>query len=231
MIDQNEFQFTIINGTKIIARRFVLEAITKAHEELVRLKIGANGKLGFIVGPERTASWRSEALQRQLLNQGASKTMLSNHRSGTAIDCFANWNYINAIKPTMNKYGLFNDLAYVSRDWKIADDSLDKETPIPWDGGHWNWKSNAIARSYQIVNSLPALIKEFSMETYDNHVLQLTEAGVEGSGSFALVYGGKKHIVSKDRMSLAVMTAFMRGMVPSAVNKAVWDSIQTGDNF
>lgn len=231
MNDALEFQYTVINGTKIVARRFVLEALTKAHNELTKLGIGANGKKGLVFAPELTASWRSEVLQRQLVNKKASKTMYSNHRSGTAIDVFGNWNYINAIKKTMNKYGFVNDLAYVSRDWKIADDSLDAETPIPWDGGHFNWGSNAIARSYQIVNALPALLKEFSMENYENHLIQLTEPGVTDSGAFALVLGGKKRPVTKDRKADAVLTVLMRGMVPSAVNKATWDSIPTGDNF
>lgn len=231
MSDIQEFQEVTINGTRIVARRFFLEALVKAHEELVRLKIGANGKLGFIPGPERTASWRSEVLQRQLLNSGASKTMLSNHRRGVAVDCYANWPYINLIKKTMNKYGLVNDLAYASRDWKKIDDSLDKETPIPWDGGHWNWKSNAACYAYPVVSSLPNLLKEFSMQEYDNHVIQLTEAGVAESGSFALVYGGQKHLVTKDRLGHATMTVLMRAMVPSPVNKQIWDSIPTGDNF
>jgi hypothetical protein len=231
MENSQEFQQVTINGTRLVARRFFLEALVKAHEELVKLKIGANGKLGFIPGPERTASWRSEKLQRQILNSGASKTMLSNHRRGVAVDCFANWAYIKAIKSTMNKYGLVNDLAYVSKDWKQMDDSLDKETPIPWDGGHWNFKSNRDCYAYPMVDSLPNLIKDFSMQEFDNHVLQLTEVGVPDSGSFALVYKGQKHLVTKDRKGDAALTILMRAMVPSPVNKAQWDSIPTGDNF
>ena len=234
MIDQTEFQSVVINGTKLIARRFVLESLVKAHNELVSLGIGANGKLGFVAAPERTASWRSEVLQRQLLNQGASKTMYSNHRCGTAIDCFANWNYIKAISPIMKKHGLINDLAYVSKDWKVIDDSYDAITSIPWDGGHYNWGSNAIARSYKIVNSLPSLIKEFSMNEFENHLVQLNAPGTPGSGAFALVVDGKRHeINTKDTGSVgrATFTIFMRGMPSAPLTKDQWDAIPAGDTF
>ena len=228
MNDPLEFQQTTINGSRLVARRFVLEAITKAHLELVSLKIGANGKLGFVSAPPRTASWRSEALQAELVKEGSSKTMWSNHRRGTAIDCFANWNYINTIKPTMNKYGLFNDLAYANKAFTVIDDSYDAITNIPWDGGHWNWKSNVEAQhAGDIVNALPTTLKEFSMDQYDGQIM----FNAEGHGEFAGVYGGKKHIITEDRAGLAAIHPLLGGKRGVSVPLTVWNSYPTGDNF
>ncbi len=212
-----DFQSTVINGRRLVARRFFLEALSKAHAEIVSAGIGIAGHLGFVPSNEETGSWRSLATQTQLVAKGASKTLWSNHRRGVAVDCA--WSgdaqtrkYLLDIAPFMNKHGLFNDLA-------------------PWDAVHWQWKSNAASNSFPIANELPGIIPQFSMQEYDNHLIQLTEAGVADSGSFALVYGDRKHAVTKDRLAAASLTVLMRGMVPAAVDKKTWDSIPSGDNF
>ena len=207
-----DLQYTVINNRKIIALPFILEALTMAHQELISLGIGMGGMMGFVSSEVVTASWRSLALQTQLVAKGASKTLSSNHRRGTAVDCFPDEKYIEAIIPTMKKYGLVNDLA-------------------PWDKDHFQWQSNGIAMTFPIFNQLPTLLKEFSMDQYDNHSIQLTEPNVTDSGSYALVFGGKKHLVTKDRAGFAAMTILTRGMVSATVNKATWDSIPSGDNF
>jgi len=62
---------------------------------------------------------------------------------------------------------------------------------------------------------------------YDNHYIQETE----DSGSFALVYKGKKHFVLDDRAGLAALTVLARDMTYSDVTKDEWDKIPSGDNF
>lgn len=211
-MNDQEFQFTFINGRKIIARRFILEALLKAHAEIEAHGIQIATHKGFLLSDETTGSWRSLELQRQLVAKGVSKTLLSNHRRGTAVDCYPDVPYIDLIAPIMRKHGFDNDLR-------------------PWDKDHFQWKSNVIASSYPIVDQLPSILKEYSDMELDNHVLQLTEQGAPESGSFALVYGGSKHMVSKARLAEAAMTVLMRGMVPTAVNKATWDSVPTGVGF
>lgn len=222
-----ELQSTIINGRKIVALPCLLEVLTKAHEELVAQKIGYRNKLGFVLSEETTGGWRSLALQKQLVTNGASKTLYSNHRRGSAIDCAADWDYIKRIRPTMNKHGLVNDLAYIKGN--VTDDDP-IAGGVPWDGGHWNYKSNAEAMKFPIIDE-QALIKEFSMQDLNETFIQLTEAGVTDSGSFALVIGGHKRVVSSSRLAQALATAHIRGMKFAAVNKATWDGIPAGDNF
>lgn len=207
-----DLQYVILNGKRVIATPFFLKALVAAHNELVQAKIGVLGMMGFVPSSEMTNSWRSLATQRQLVLSGSSKTLYSNHRRGTAVDCYADRSYIERIKPIMEKHGLVNDLA-------------------PWDAVHWNWKSNVLAAAHEIFDEIPSILTEYSDMEYDNHILQLTQAGIPGSGAFALVYGGKKHIVAPERLPQAAMTVFFRGMTPSAVTLAVWDSIPTGDNF
>lgn len=203
-----ELQFSMINGKKIIARRFFLKTLNDAHNELIKAGIGYRNKLGFVLSSDITGSWRSLTQQKQLVEKGASKTLASNHRRGSAVDCIPDWDYIHEIEPIMRKYGLDNDLR-------------------PWDGGHFNWKSNKEAQAFQIINELPGFIKEFSPMEYDNFLIQETEE----SGTFALVYGGKKHIVTKNRKADATLTVLMRGMQTAALNKKTWDSISSGDDF
>jgi len=64
-------------------------------------------------------------------------------------------------------------------------------------------------------------------DIYDNHLIQ----EVEDSGTFALVYKGKKHLVTTDRAGLASLTVQAREMPYEALSKRDWDSIPTGDNF
>lgn len=65
------------------------------------------------------------------------------------------------------------------------------------------------------------------MQQFDNRLIQETEE----SGSFALVYGGEKHIISKDRAGLAALTVSARKMEYSDLSKSQWNSIQTGKDF
>lgn len=216
-MNDQEFQSAVISGRRVVARRFFLDALVRADADIRASGIGIAGHLGFVPSNEENGSWRSLSAQTQLVAKGASKTLWSNHRRGVAVDCAwsgdeATRAYLERIAPIMNRYGLVNDLA-------------------PWDAVHWQWKSNAVSQSFPIANELPGIVPQFSMIEYDNHLVQLTEQGVTDSGAFALVYGDKKHVVSKDRLAAASMTVLMRGMVPSAVNKAQWDSIPSGDNF
>lgn len=225
----DELMFTIINGRKIIARRFFLEALTKAHEELVRLGIGFGDKLGFVLSDETSGSWRSESYQRQLVERGSSKTMYSNHRRGTAVDCAADWPYIKRIRPTMNKYGLVNDLAYLSKDGRVDDDQLPGY--FPWDGGHYQWKSNTEAQKYDIINKLPVTLNQFSMNQYDGQILFMAQEGFPESGSFAGVYREEKHLIKKERAGLAAIHPLLGGKKAVTVDKAIWDAIPTGKDF
>lgn len=222
-----QLQSLTINGMKIIALPVFLEALEKAHNDLVAQGIGYNGKLGFVLSNEINGSWRSLTMQTQLVAKGASKTLYSNHRRGTAADCAADWDYIKKIRPTMNKYGLVNDLAYLKGSKTSAD-------PLPgyvaWDGCHWQLTSNTVAAKYPIIDE-QALIKEFSMTSFNECLIQLVEAGVTDSGAFALVIGGKKRLVSKERLSQALATVLIRKMKAEPVNKKQWDGIPSGDNF
>lgn len=65
------------------------------------------------------------------------------------------------------------------------------------------------------------------IDMYDNHLIQDTE----DSGSFALVYKGKKHLVLPERAGLASLTVQSRAMPYRALTKKDWDTIPTGDNF
>ena len=218
-----ELQYTIINGRKIIARDFFLKALTLAHEDIVQAGIEWNGISGFVLANEETGSWRSEVMQKQLLAKGASKTLYSNHRIGTAVDCVPDWDYINHIKPFMNNYGLVNDLAEI---WDAK-----KGKMVPWDGGHWNWKSNKEAQQFDIISSLPLTLKQFSMNEYDGGVIFLAEPNFPESGSFAGVYDHEKHIISKERAGLAALHPLIGAKKAVAVNKLIWDSIPTGKTF
>ena len=139
-----ELQYIDLNGRRIIALPFFLEAILKIDADLKCQGIGLDTKKGLICGAVETSSWRSEALQKQLYNKGASKTMFSNHRRGVALDIFPDRKYIERIDATMEKYGLKNDLG-------------------DWDFGHYNWISNAHCWSYDIINTQPLFLREFSI--------------------------------------------------------------------
>lgn len=228
-----DLQYTIINGRKIIGLPPFLEALNKAHEELKAQGIGYGKTLGLVTAGEETCSWRSLALQKQLVARGASKTLDSNHRRGTACDVAADWDYIKRIATTMKKHGLINDLAYAkySAGKIIATSSVQLAGYTAWDGGHFNWQSNSKAASFPIIDVAPALLKEFSMQDYNEHLIQITEPGVTDTGTFALVIGGKKRIVSKDRKADASLTVLMRGMKSAGVTKKDWDAIPTGEAF
>lgn len=222
-----ELQSLTINGRKIIGLPVFLEALQRAHDELVALKIGYGDKLGFVLSSETTGSWRSLALQKQLVAKGASKTLFSNHRRGTAADCAADWDYIKRIRPTMNKYGLVNDLAYIKGS-KTSDDQLPGY--VAWDGCHFQLTSNSAASKYPIIDE-QALIKEFSMASFNECLIQLVEAGVTDSGAFALVIGGKKRIVAKERLAQALATVLIRKMKAEPVSAEQWAKIPNGEAF
>lgn len=223
-----ELQYIILNGEKVIGLPAFLEALLKAHKELVQLRIGHGNKIGFVPADETTCSWRSLIKQKQLVASGASKTLESNHRRGLAVDCVADWGYINKIAPVMRKYHLINDLAYLNGALTSAD-------PLPgyvaWDGGHWNYGSNKIAQGYPLIDVLPPILKEFSMNDYEGKLVQLVEAGFPGeSGSFALVLGGKKRRISNNRLAQALATLIVRKENTGLAKKG-WDELPDGENF
>lgn len=221
-----------INGTELVMREIQMRQLLKAHQELEGLGIGVAGKKGFVAAGELTCSWRSYTLQQQLVAKGASKTLASHHRRGVAVDCYADWDYIKRIKSVMNKYGFFNDLAYVSRDWSRASDTQSNSTPVPWDGGHWNWVGNLHAYGYKFINQKPNPLKEVNMNEYENCLVQLTQGGHKDSGSFALVLGGERHTIDpnkgKDAIN-ALFTVQMRGMAPKPLTIQAWESIKEGE--
>lgn len=233
----NDFQFVIINGTKITARRFYLNALVAAHNELVALGIGVNGKKGFVSAPERTASFRSLALQQGLVASGASRTLFSNHRRGTAVDCYSDWHYIKQIQPTMEKHGLTNDLAYIDTDARgniIRHDSnpfdgsyVDADEFKAWDGGHYNWGSNEIAQGFDIVNSLTNVTEFKLMKGKNGELIQLIDPGQPGSGGFAFVKDGKKQVISEARLAAAVASV----LCEKFVNRKEWNDIPTEKDF
>lgn len=65
------------------------------------------------------------------------------------------------------------------------------------------------------------------MKDYNDHLIQETEE----YGTFALVYGGEKHIISTNRAGLAALTVAARKMPYSAVTKKIWEEIPTGNDF
>ena len=81
---------------------------------------------------------------------------------------------------------------------------------------------------FDTINVLPALVKEVSMQEYENHLVQLTQ----GIGGFALVLKGEKHLIDvkshPEKALNALFTVYMRGMVPSPLTQAAWDAIPTG---
>lgn len=203
-----ELQYTHVNGRKITALPFVLEALLKADAELKQLGIGYKGKNGLYFQGETTCSWRSLATQKQLVAKGVSWTLYSNHRRGSAIDVAADWDYIGRIKPTMVKYGFINDLAQYG------------------DGGHFNWGSNTQAAKYPIIDQ-QVIIKKFSMNQYEGEIIMEAEQ----SGAFALVQDGKRRLISQKRAGLAALLPGRNGKDTVPVNKAIWDSIPEGEAF
>ncbi len=226
-------QYIVLNERKIIALPAVLEALIKAHEDLVAQNISYEGLFGFVLSTEKAGSWRSLTLQKELVAKGSSKTLYSNHRRGTAVDCAADWDYINRIKSTMNKYGLFNDLAYAKYQGSkiVATADAKKTGYVAWDGGHWNWQSNSKAESYPIIDKLSGELQKYMDATYENTVIWLAEKDLPQSGSFAAVYGSKKHLIAVSRHGTAALHPLFSGKKTAPVDGKTWDSIETGDAF
>lgn len=212
-------QYVTLNNRKITALPFFLKAVIEADRDLKAQGIGLDDQHpGLILGATETSSWRSEVLQKQLLNKGLSKTMTSNHRRGVAIDVYPDIPYVRRIEATMRKHQLVNDLG-------------------DWDQVHFNWISNAHSWSYPIINQLPSFLKEFSMEPFEGFIIQLTEPGVACAGAFAFVQGGKKRIVTKNRMAEFAVTILIRllsgteHIQSKGLDKKTWDSIPDGEKF
>lgn len=229
-----ELQYVTLNGRRVIGLPFFLEALMKAHEDLTRQGVKYGSSVGLLPAGEETSSWRSLTLQRQLVARGASKTLVSNHRRGTAMDVVANWGYIKRIASTMKKYGLINDLAYAKYQSGriVATTDLPRAGYVAWDGGHFQWESNQKAMSYPLIDEVPALLTQFSMQEYENKIVQLSEAGYPGeSGSFALVVDGHKRMITdKSRGWKALATIEVRKN-KTGLTKSAWDAIPTGAEF
>lgn len=112
------------NGLKYRSRKIV------AHEDLLE-------RLSKVPEAIVYSSWRSLAEQKELVKNGKSKTLASNHRRGTAVDCI-NW---KEIEPKMRKVGLIND--------------------ISWDRNHFALGGESQAAKYPLVDSIPADIPEW----------------------------------------------------------------------
>lgn len=229
-----ELQYIHLNGRKVIGLPFFLKALLKAHEDLTRQGVSYGNTVGLVPAGEETASWRSLTLQKQLVAKGASKTLVSNHRRGTAMDVVANWDYIKRIAPTMKKYSLINDLAYAKyqNGRIVATSDLPRTGYTTWDGGHFQWQSNQKAMGFPIIDEVPVLLTQFSMNPYENKIIQLSEAGYPGeSGSFALVVDGHKRLINdKSRGWKALATIEVRKN-KTGLTKAAWDAIPSGDEF
>lgn len=229
-----DLQFAMINGRKVIALPFFLEALQKADADLKAQGIGYGTHPGLVVAGEETCSWRSLALQKQLVAKGASKTLYSNHRRGTACDVVADWAYIGKIAPTMKKYGLVNDLAYAKYvNGVITAVSATKLAGyVGWDGGHFNWQSNLKAGESPIVDVAPVILKEFSMHPYEGKIVQMSEGGYEGlSGAFAYIDGGKKRIIQDKSRGWKALATINVIRDKTGLTKAAWDAIPTGNDF
>lgn len=223
-----------INGTNIIARCFILDALLCAHAEAQSKGLSIGKRKGLVFANEVTCSWRSATLQAQLVAQGASKTMWSNHRAGVAIDVYADWDYINKLAPIMKKYGLVNDLAY----WNKSTGNT-SAIPLPgyvaWDGGHFNWKSNTHANTYRIINE-QLIINSYTQSMIERQYEGLILWNVEGDGGFALIKDGKRRVISEARAGKAALALEAtapadaeRKVIP--VPKEVWDAIAEGEKF
>lgn len=203
-----QLEYATINGRKIVALPFVLEALIKAHQELKELKVEHAGRYGLIFQAEETCSWRSEITQKQLMARGVSWTMWSNHRRGTAVDLFWEADWLKQVEPVLMKYGLVNDLKKYG------------------DAGHFNWKSNSEAASFPTIHS-QTLIKQFSMNEYEGNVIWETES----SGSFALIQDGKRREISEKRAGKSVLALMAMGGKVTPVPRVVWDQFPEGPKF
>ena len=225
-------QTTTINGHRITALPMVLEAFIRADADLKAQGIGRGNTLGLVFAGQETCSWRSLALQQALVAKGASMTTLSNHRRGTACDVAADWDYIGRIGPTMRKYGLINDLAFAKyvngKIVAVSDQHLAGYSA--WDGGHFNWQSNTKAASFPIIDKQEVITEYTPMQDLENKIIQLTQQGVEHSGSFAIIIDGKRRVVSAERMGLALATIMVREN-KTGLSKAAWDAIPDGGAF
>ena len=126
-----------LNGKRMEALDVMIEKCIAADLEIKQAKIGVGWlkrQKGLILGGVATSSWRTYSQQLELVRSGASRTTLSNHRRGTAIDVYPDHNYINQIEPIMRKNDLVNDIG-------------------AWDRGHFNLFSNSEAAQYPIINS------------------------------------------------------------------------------
>jgi len=150
------------------------------------------------------------------------------------MDVVANWDYIKRIASTMKKYGLINDLAYARYQGGriVATTDLPRAGYVAWDGGHFQWQSNQKAADFPIIDNAPALLTQFSMQEYENKIIQLSEAGYPGeSGSFALVVDGQKRMITdKSRGWKALATIEVRKN-KTGLTKSAWDAIPTGAEF
>lgn len=203
-----QLEYAVINGRKITALPFVLEALVKANNELEKRDVTHAGRKGLIFQAEITCSWRSLANQKQLVADGKSWTLYSNHRRGTAVDLFWEAEYLRQIEGVMAQFGLVNDLKKYG------------------DAGHFNWKSNSTASESPIINS-QQIIKKFSMNEYEGNILWETET----SGSFALIQDGKRREISEKRAGKASLAVAAMGGKVVPVPLIVWESFPDGEKF
>lgn len=106
-------------GRTIIADEKLLDKLVKVPEAIVY------------------SSWRSLEEQKVLFSQGKSKTLMSNHRRGLAVDVI-NW---KEVESKMNKLGLIND--------------------ISWDKNHFTLGGESVAAKEVVYDTLPKNLKEY----------------------------------------------------------------------
>lgn len=126
------------------------------------------------------------------------------------MDSYKEDGYIEAIEPTMNKFGFF------------------KSSYHPH---HWNWISSSHARRYGFIDSAPAYIKSVSMSEYENTLIRLVPSMGNERSLYALVIEGKRHLINmKSRKALeGLFRAYMDGMRSEHVDQKTWDSIPEGE--
>jgi len=71
-------------------------------------------------------------------------------------------------------------------------------------------------------------IMEF-LQKHEGKFVQLTEAGVDESGSIGLVVNGKVLVTSPERAGLLALTKMIRDGQGTGVNKAMWDALPKQD--
>ena len=122
---------------KITAHPEMIKRLLAAHQDAlmagISVRVGLFKQKGLVIGGIYTSSWRTAKIQQELYDKGSTKTLVSNHMRGTAVDLYPNSQYIKDIESIMEKHELVND--------------------INGDSVHFNLISNSEAAKYPIIRN------------------------------------------------------------------------------